>query len=637
MDIRFARAALLTVALGVLVALTAWLLQLDEPEGERVPAQLEPVSSEGRVAARALAQISEGPGDPKGASPTSGSPLDPRPGALGDRSDPAGAGAAGRRPPPPAPDEAGLHVFVSSADGDWTESRVRLRGERTVRTRQATPTEPATFRRLPAGEYRLTAQSYGHSMAEQVLDVPGPDSRIVHVVRLEPAWMLQVTALDEEGRPLSISGPSAWIHATTFRDEQGRTWLDWSKDTQRALTQRDMQVLREDVTSESRILAASRHGLGSRARSQRSHRGIRFVGGGPISDGSGGEPKRRSQRGRAQVDMHPMDTGGLHVIATPSPPGRTRSPASFDPERGRRVSDHWELQIDEDPPVTISLMLGTAVLASETLTERVPEVTLRVSAEQANRALTKVRLTAVDGETHEPLPDVRFTLRGVGGRQHSWVTDARGAITFESIPPGAWKLESGGERGSLHQSLLLQPGADVDLGRIPLHSARQISFRLPEDIDQLSIILSSMSQSGWPTAQASLPIEVRRRQKEEPVVLEGVASGRYVAVVWNELRLPRQALIVDVTGGDAEIEVKSVAGARLTFIATCTGSESRYLLIEGPDALPVHSVYLRGGQPDHVSLASGLYTLRVFEAGTGRLLDSEGLRVSREPMLIEVP
>jgi hypothetical protein len=188
------------------------------------------------------------------------------------------------------------------------------------------------------------------------------------------------------------------------------------------------------------------------------------------------------------------------------------------------------LELKAEPPLFVSLVLGTRVLATQSVVAGAEEVTFVVTPEQLLAQQAQVSLHAVDADTGEPLPgEVSIDSREIHNvRDGTW---------SHTMPPGRYQLGfSARGHAVVPFDLTLAPGETRDLGEL----------RVPRE---LTIEGHLLDADGKPVA-GRLRIGVRdergklrfRQDMYSDLITDqdgfykawGLVPGRYVLLVTDE-------------------------------------------------------------------------------------------------------
>ncbi len=196
-----------------------------------------------------------------------------------------------------------------------------------------------------------------------------------------------------------------------------------------------------------------------------------------------------------------------------------------------------ELELFQEPPLHLSLMLHRAVLASQELVVFHEDVSFVLDPDAILRSLSGLRLRVVDGVTARPLAGVRVLIWSddvIGGSTPVLSTEADGSIDNVPCPPGPRTLliENQGYE-TVEREIVLPPGEVLDLGTITLEEGTVVRVRVrgadhPEKFvvccERLSELRSERRWSGFLSEIHSNPqgeFEVRTGEGEWVVRAQG--------------------------------------------------------------------------------------------------------------------
>lgn len=144
-------------------------------------------------------------------------------------------------------------------------------------------------------------------------------------------------------------------------------------------------------------------------------------------------------------------------------------------------------RLDPPPPCWIGLQFGQRFLEWKGIALGESEVLFELGAEDLVPAFGRVRLRVVSAESGRPLTDARVSLfdefQARSLAEHiDRVPDANGAVFLENVPPGAHDLVVEESEHSLWQDhIVVQPGADLDLGALALFQRAPIFVEVVDD------------------------------------------------------------------------------------------------------------------------------------------------------------
>lgn len=141
------------------------------------------------------------------------------------------------------------------------------------------------------------------------------------------------------------------------------------------------------------------------------------------------------------------------------------------------------LELDEPPPVYVSVVLRHAILATEYVRKLTGEVTVTVLHETVIDNLARVRLSVGDKETGQPITNGTVSLKDRQEFGSEKKLDDNGNVVFENCAPGLLLLTvNATDYETVCNYVLLKPGQDLDLGTLALSKETTISgFIFAED------------------------------------------------------------------------------------------------------------------------------------------------------------
>jgi hypothetical protein len=142
------------------------------------------------------------------------------------------------------------------------------------------------------------------------------------------------------------------------------------------------------------------------------------------------------------------------------------------------------LELEVPPPVWVSLVNGTAILASQRVEAGAKEVVFRLDVTDVMSALASLDARFVDAETRAPLAGMRVDMdrQLAGGPQ---VVKEDGRLHCDKIAPGTLRIDvilKDYERFAAR--LDFSPGQHLDLGDIALNKGRRLSGQVLDEVGQ---------------------------------------------------------------------------------------------------------------------------------------------------------
>lgn len=144
-------------------------------------------------------------------------------------------------------------------------------------------------------------------------------------------------------------------------------------------------------------------------------------------------------------------------------------------------SDDNQLDLLDDPPVHVSVLLGNQVLATQRLDTRVEEVKFTIPVDQLRANLSDLACTIVDQYTAGPIEGVKALLVTAEGIQAQVESDVQGIVRFPPQAPGVFRLDlDWKDQFVTSRTVELQAGKNVNLGSIRLSTGVEISGRFSD-------------------------------------------------------------------------------------------------------------------------------------------------------------
>jgi len=154
-----------------------------------------------------------------------------------------------------------------------------------------------------------------------------------------------------------------------------------------------------------------------------------------------------------------------------------------DPRKTPEIPDDamGVLELDVPPPLWVSLVNGTAILASQRVEAGANEVVFRLDVTDVMSALATLDARFVDAETRAPLAGVRVEMdRELAGGQQPVKEDGR--LHCDKIAPGTLRIDVVlKDYEHLSAKLDFSPGQHLDLGDVALNEGRRLSGQVLDE------------------------------------------------------------------------------------------------------------------------------------------------------------
>ena len=288
------------------------------------------------------------------------------------------------------------------------------------------------------------------------------------------------------------------------------------------------------------------------------------------------------------------------------------------------------LEIDGELPVHVSLIVGSAVLASQVVQPGEERVVFSLTPQAVREQLASVRLQLVAATTGRPLVAVRVEGPGVK------ITDAEGVAEFVDVAPGPHRLKTLGAKHELDQLIQLEPGQQLDLGRVTLHELQIVS----------GVILDTNGQPtpatlAWHDLDEQAFAQPLRDDRTAGSDAQGkwqlrLAPHRYALHASSREGDHHAHLLLDLSQGVPEdISLRLQPTVQVELVKEFAASRSYLLSIRTSDGMPVFGRFTRAGFAQSIRLPAGEY---VGELHEGRILvRSFGLTVGNTKTRIHIP
>jgi RNA polymerase sigma-70 factor (ECF subfamily) len=150
-----------------------------------------------------------------------------------------------------------------------------------------------------------------------------------------------------------------------------------------------------------------------------------------------------------------------------------------------------ELELSLEPPCYVSLLLGHLRLATQRLAPREKEVVFVLDPDQFESSCASFRVRIVAAETGETLPAALVSFATDNVSRSTVVPVREGYATFTTTTPGPGLLSVFMPHyREIRQELQLAPGADLDLGTLPLEREAILPGRVEgiEGVTDLQVV-----------------------------------------------------------------------------------------------------------------------------------------------------
>jgi hypothetical protein len=351
----------------------------------------------------------------------------------------------------------------------------------------------------------------------------------------------------------------------------------------------------------------------------------------------------------AKSDDSPVSLWPLAVVASVDPPGQTTAVQHLmHNEWIADVStDDLKLDVVDDPPVHVSVLMARQVLATQRLDTRVEEITLTINLVTARAQLSGLAFQVVDSLTAGPIDGVKASLVDAGVVRTEKLPDAEGRVQFSLQTPGTYTLELDWEnRFMTSRTVHLTAGETIDLGTIALTAGVEISGSFSDvegkpDRVWYAQILADDADSGATGARRLVQVALDRRFS-----VRDLAAGRYVlsAIVYEKGdggRLGRVLgisgpILIDTRAGPARnLAIELHPAVRLDLIPRIAGFENYRCTIRSADGRLESDGRLGPKMHGVDFIAPGSYVLTVTKLG--ELVSRTPFEARSKSVTIEVP
>ena len=296
-----------------------------------------------------------------------------------------------------------------------------------------------------------------------------------------------------------------------------------------------------------------------------------------------------------------------------------------------------ELELFENPPLSVSLVLGCAVLATQRIETVPPELVFTLSAERLQSSMCTLRLRAVKADGRTAVSSGMAMLNAQGIESHN--LDAEGRAEFTNLLPGGYALSLMSPGSSRQQRrIVLEPGQALDLGDMLLAPAATLAVRLEfpgAEQPPVSLVLKpEVSGDPLATLGALDDSTIGAQGTEAKIPFPG--AGRYELRVTRvgdpraheALNLGARPQRVDL--GDAPAGELVVRILPTTMVCLLPPHESRGVsrwLVSTADGLPCQRVRIEGRAPTKIELVPGEYTIARIDPETKALGKAQAFTV----------
>jgi protocatechuate 3,4-dioxygenase beta subunit len=351
----------------------------------------------------------------------------------------------------------------------------------------------------------------------------------------------------------------------------------------------------------------------------------------------------------------------LVPVATVAHPG-----ATFDGVRGSLnnpfgVGSYWQngyrferlpaeylgvLVLREDPPVHVSLVLQSAVLATQRVEPGAEEVRFTLDPRDLVRARAGLVCRAVSAATGEPIEGVDVTLSGTSYFVPATPTDGSGVVRFEGREPGRYELVlRANGLGTHRRDVELEPGAVLDAGTIELAPETWIAGRVVDASGEPAPAILELGRVGPDGSLAMIRSQMWSSDERGSFRIGALEPGDYV--VRTQAREGRPGYpgptaasenrCVSTRGGPVEeLLLMEVPLGRIVLLHE--REDFRDLRIELVDPAGIPRVVARIWQEHRCAFDAprGAYRLRVLDASGVPLLERD-LELGPDPVEVTIP
>ena len=315
----------------------------------------------------------------------------------------------------------------------------------------------------------------------------------------------------------------------------------------------------------------------------------------------------------------------LAIVASVDPPGQATEMKHVMRNQWilHAYTDDHKLDLVDDPPVHVSVFLGTQLLATQRLDTRVEEVTFAIPVDQLRANLSNLECTIVDQYTAGPIEGVKAMLLTADGIQAQVESDAQGLVRFPPQAPDVYRLDFDWEKQFVtSRTVKLEPGKDVNLGSIQLSTGVEISGRFsdgdekPDRIWSASIVSDDSNEDAPSLCGLPRPIQVSLDGRFKTWAR---AAGRYVLKAMSHQALPDErvgriygvskAVVVDTRNGKVQdLMIRMEDPVYLSIRPTFPDYDDYEFVLRNADGLHIMSSHF-GGFTAHVAPGSYVLTL----------------------------
>ncbi len=221
------------------------------------------------------------------------------------------------------------------------------------------------------------------------------------------------------------------------------------------------------------------------------------------------------------------------------------------------------LELAVDVPLFVSVVLRSAVLATQRVEPGQEEVRIVVPVESVVQNLATVRLRLVDAVSGAPITNASVVLSESGGGGNTESVDEEGRVTL-TVPPGLLELRVKSDRLTMPPwSVDVPPGAQLDLGTLRMTAPMECALRIEGAPPGRPIRC-------WVESLEAVPHPALRAREDVRVTEDGTISLR-LAPGRHTLRVTAGEMLRELeldtrTLGAAPIVVSLQAGAALRVI-----------------------------------------------------------------------
>lgn len=288
------------------------------------------------------------------------------------------------------------------------------------------------------------------------------------------------------------------------------------------------------------------------------------------------------------------------------------------------------LEIDGELPVHVTLIVGSAMLGTQVVQPGQQRVEFSLTAEAVRERLARIRLQLVAATTGRPLAAVRVDGPGVK------ITDAEGVAEFADVIPGQHRLEVSTATHELDQIVQVEPGQQLDLGRLALPESQIVAgVVLDQDGRPVQATLSWDDLDGLTFPQ---PLRDNRTAGSDAQGRWQLRLTRHRHVVHARTKEGAQQahLLLDLTAGVPEqISLRLRPTVPVQLQKAFAADRSYLLSIRTGAGAPVFGSLVRAGFEQSIQLPAGDYIADVHEGRT--LVHSFGFTVGDTATQIRIP